>query len=81
MVCHIFLVDRLTNLVNTADHRIEEAKQSGEGKIDKLVFISYIYEYFLQRELEFQTLAMFLNLNLSTVLYKIIVEKIFFNCK
>lgn len=34
---HIFLVDRLTNLVNTADRRIEEAQQSGEGKVDKLI--------------------------------------------
>ncbi|CAK9818779.1 Thyroid receptor-interacting protein 11 [Anthophora plagiata] len=28
-------VDRLTNLVDTTDRRIEEAKQSGEGKVDK----------------------------------------------
>ncbi|XP_076620266.1 uncharacterized protein LOC143341307 isoform X2 [Colletes latitarsis] len=39
-------VDRLTNLVNTADHRIEEAKQSEEGQIDKTLvknlFLSYL---------------------------------------
>lgn len=43
MIYHVFIVDRLTNLVNTADQRIEEAKQSGEGKVDKLVSISYKY--------------------------------------
>lgn len=46
MIYHVFIVDRLTNLVNTADQRIEEAKQSGEGKVDKLVSISYIYKYY-----------------------------------
>lgn len=53
MIYHAFIVDRLTNLVNTADQRIEEAKQSGEGKVDKLVFISYIYKYYFHSNFKF----------------------------
>lgn len=33
----LFSVSKLTELVNTAEQRIQEAQMSGEGKVDKYV--------------------------------------------